>query len=755
MCELAELPNKEDNKDVNSQTTTTTTNGTSAVRGKWTGKIPTMILVALTAIIAILVFVVLVITITFSLQARESNTEIETLKQQFMEISRQSSLFNNSNQQLSLQVASSVQMLERKVQSFEKMIESAVEDLSEQLAADVQLLHLEVQKNNTANRLEYIKRLEELQVQVHANDTAINLEIEQRLRELEIDKLRSSISTTKIQLSENIANVTTLLTEELNLQLDRTESRTLSTLNNELANVTMLIQTISLQVNDVETQVNLTQRSVEQIKLELPELLENVTTPLVTDIDQLRDEMNNSLKAFELQFTNALHNLSVKSAANIQALQLEVHRNNTANQLDNRKRLEKLQLEVLANDTKIYLEIEQALGELEIDELKSSINATTSKLSAKIANVTASLTNMLNQQLDTRERLEELKLDIQANYTAVRLQFEQKLKELEIDELRSSINTTTIQINEDIVNVTASLTEMLNQQLDRIESQTLGTLNNELANVTMMVESTSVRVNNVESQVNLTQRSVEKINLELPELLENVTALLDMSIVGLKDEINISLETIGVNFTNAFHQLSEQLAADVQTLQWEVQRNTTAIQLESRKRLEKLQLEVQANDTAILLQFEQKLKELEIYELKSTINMTVMMLNEDIANVTASLTQILNQHLNKAESQTHSILNNQLNNVTLLIETVSLRLNKVESQVNITQGNVEQVNLELPEVLLNVTTPLILTIHQINVEINKSLGTLESQFTTAIHDLSQQLNKSNNDVESIIGSKYC
>ena len=685
VCELAELPNKEDNKDVNSQIATTTTNGTSAVRGKWTGKIPTMILIALTAVIAILVFVVLVITITFSLQARESNTEIETLKQQFMEISGQSILFNNSNQQLSLQVASSVQMFERKVQSLEKKIESAIEDLSEQLAADIQLLHLEVQKNNTANRLEFRRRLEELQLQVQANDTAVYMEIEQRLRELEIDELKSSISTTKIQLSENIANVT----EMLNQQLDRTESQVLSTLNNELANITKMIETTSLRVNNVESQVNLTHVSVEQIKLELPELLENETSPLTVDIDQLGHDMNSSLKAFELQFTNALHNLSVKSAADIQTLQLEVHRNSTANQLDNRKRLEELQLEVLANDKKLNREIEQALRELEIDELKSFIN------------------------------------------------------------------TTTIQINEDITNVTASLTEVLNLQLDRIESQTLGTLNNELDNVTMLIETTSLQVNNVESRVSFTERSVEQINLELPKLLRNITTPLEMNISQLKDLMDMSFEILDENFTNALHQLSEKSAADVQALEWEVQRNATAIQMDTRKRLEDLQLEVQANDTAIRLQFEQKLKELEIDELKSTINTTVKLLNEDIANVTASLTQILNQRLNKAESQTHSILNNQLNNVTLLIETVSLRLNNVESQVNTTQRNVEQVNLELPEVLLNVTTPLLLTIHQINVEINKSLGTLESQFTTAIHDLGQQLNKSNNDIGSLTGSEYC
>ena len=673
VCELAELPNKEDNKDVNCQIATTTTKGTSAVKGKWTGKVLKAILIALTAIIAILVFVVLVITITFSLQARESNTEIETLKQQFMEISRQSILFNNSNQRLSLQVASSVQMLERKVQSLEKKIKSAIEDLSEQLASDIQLLHLEVQKNNTANRLEFIRRLEELQLQVQANDTAIHMEIEQRLRELEIDELKSSISTTKIQLSENIANVT----EMLNQQVDRTESQILSTLNNELANITKMIETTSLRVNNVESQVNLTHVSVEQIKLELPELLENETSPLIVDIDQLRHEINSSLKAFELQLTNALHNLSIKSAADIQTLQLEVHRNSTANQLDNRKRLEELQLDVLANNKKLNREIEQAL------------------------------------------------------------------RELEIDELRSLINTTTIQINEDITNVTASLTEVLNLQLDRIESQTLGTLSNELANVTMLIETTSLRVNNVESRVNLTERSVEQINLELPKLLRNITTPLAMNISQLKDLMDKSFEILDENFTNAFHQLSEKSAADVQALEWEVHRNTTAIQMESKKRLEDLQLEVQANDTAIHLQFEKKLKELEIDELKSTVNATVKLLNEDIANVTASLTQILNQRLNKAESQTHSILNNQLNNVTLLIETVSLQLNNVESQVNTTQRNVEQVNLELP------------TIHQINVEINKSLGTLESQFTTAIHDLGQQLNKSNNDIGSLTGSEYC
>ena len=63
------------------QNPTTSKNDTSAGKMKWTGK-TCLILAVLIATIAILVFAVLVAIIIVNPQARELNTEIQTLKQQ-------------------------------------------------------------------------------------------------------------------------------------------------------------------------------------------------------------------------------------------------------------------------------------------------------------------------------------------------------------------------------------------------------------------------------------------------------------------------------------------------------------------------------------------------------------------------------------------------------------------------------------------------------------------------------------------------
>ena len=122
---------------------------------------------------------------------------------------------------------------------------------------------------------------------------------------------------------------------------------------------------------------------------------------------------------------------------------------------------------------------------------------------------------------------------------------------------------------------------------------------------------------------------------------------------------------------------------------------------------------------------------------------------EDIANINASLSESLNQHL----SRSLTVLHNELANVTMLIKTASQRLDQVESRVNLTQSQVKQINLELPAMLGNVTEPLAMSINHLRDQMNKSLDTLELQLTNNIHVLEQELDQSNNKTH-LAGSKY-
>ena len=81
-------------------------------------------------------------------------------------------------------------------------------------------------------------------------------------------------------------------------------------------------------------------------------------------------------------------------------------------------------------------------------------------------------------------------------------------------------------------------------------------------------------------------------------------------------------------------------------------------------------------------------------------------------------------------------------------------LNQVESQVTLTQNNVEQINLKLPEMLVNATKPLVLNISRLRGQIENSLETFKAQLTNDINDLEQRLNRSNNELKDLAGSKY-
>ena len=61
---------------------TTTTDHSNVTQNKWTGKTCAIILVTLIAVFAIVVIAIFAAMVIFNPQTRESNSEIETLKQQ-------------------------------------------------------------------------------------------------------------------------------------------------------------------------------------------------------------------------------------------------------------------------------------------------------------------------------------------------------------------------------------------------------------------------------------------------------------------------------------------------------------------------------------------------------------------------------------------------------------------------------------------------------------------------------------------------
>ena len=86
-------------------------------------------------------------------------------------------------------------------------------------------------------------------------------------------------------------------------------------------------------------------------------------------------------------------------------------------------------------------------------------------------------------------------------------------------------------------------------------------------------------------------------------------------------------------------------------------------------------------------------------------------------------------------------------------------MTKIEYQVNLTHSNFEQIYFEIPLVLKNATTPLVMNINQLTDWTNKSLETLKLQVhqcTNAIHDLELRFNNSQyeNNQQNITGSKF-
>ena len=317
-----------------------------------TGKMCAMMLVALIAALAILVLAGIVALILFNPQTTDFNSEIETLRQHVEslrmtvtqiqqantssfkgtareEISRQviQEMLDISIQELKLHMNSSIQEIERKVQYGEQKIDNlgknqtiiksrieSIKLMTEEMKANVsrKLQQIKLQLDNSSEAisqwgtemLERVNRsdldIQALQQEVRANNIATQQEITEKQEEL-----RAIINTTENALNEKLAKVAESLTD-----VESQNNLTRSWLNDQLTNTTMALRkAVYEQLRKVESQVNTTQRNVQQINFELPLVLENATTPLVMNIHHLRDWTNKSLETLKLQCTNVIHDL--------------------------------------------------------------------------------------------------------------------------------------------------------------------------------------------------------------------------------------------------------------------------------------------------------------------------------------------------------------------------------------------------------------------------------------------------------------
>ena len=311
------------------------------------GKMCAMILVALIAAFAILVLAGIVALILFNPETRESNSEIETLRQQIENLKIRMSQIEQRNvssfqgtsgeeilqqniqekiiQELQLQMNRSIQELGMKVNIAEQKIENI---LGNQSIAEITQIFIHETRENMSRIQFHLEALSEnvsesfkaLQEMVQENHTAVQLEIENLKTMLEettsLDELRSKINMTEIQLDKKLSNVTVFLTETFSLDLSKTQSqinRTRIKLSNQITTETeMLTEAVNQQLSKVDTHINQTQINVEKINLVLLEALENRTAPLAIEISYLRDQTNNSLETLKLQFTNTIRDLQLQ-----------------------------------------------------------------------------------------------------------------------------------------------------------------------------------------------------------------------------------------------------------------------------------------------------------------------------------------------------------------------------------------------------------------------------------------------------------
>ena len=322
--ELVDSNRRNDNKYATPNTeriATTTIDHSSVAKNKWTGKTFAIVLVTLIVAFAILVFAVIVAMVIFNPQTRDSNSEIETLKQQVetlgqkveylrmtvsqIQQSNWSSLQGSISEEIlrqgiqetienvihehQLQVnisQRSIQELEKEVQNSKKMLENTTENLTSltqnieaimdelENSVGIKFAQFELWLNTTGAGInlevetlskKFATDIQTLGLEVQANNITIYQEIEKRLEDLKIEELQSVTNTTNILLS----NVMESVTETLALELNRVESQinfTHGKFNNHLAELSEKIETVNQQL---EAQINVMESKTENLALEL------------------------------------------------------------------------------------------------------------------------------------------------------------------------------------------------------------------------------------------------------------------------------------------------------------------------------------------------------------------------------------------------------------------------------------------------------------------------------------------------------
>ena len=257
--------------------------------------------------------------------------------------------------------------------------------------------------------------------------------------------------------------------------------------------------------------------------------------------------------------------------------------------------------------------------------------------------------------------------------------------------------------------------EMLDYSIQELQSH----MNSSIQEIERKVQYGEQKIDNLVKNQTIIQSQIESIEMKTDEMKANVSRKLQQIKLQL-DNSSVAISQWG---TETLLERVNRSASDIQALQQEVQANNIATQQEITEKQE---------------------------ELRATINTTKTELNEKFAKVAESLTDVESQN-----NLTRSWLNNQLTNTTMALhKAVYEQLRKVESRVNTTQRNVQQINFELPSVLENATTPLVMNIHHLRDWTNKSLENLKLQCTNVIHDLEQRFNQSQND-KNTTGSKFC
>ena len=343
-----------------------------------------MMLVALIATIAIMVLAVIMISVIFSPQSSNSNSDIEAMKQQIENLRMAVSQIQQTNvsslkatfgTEISRQ---SIQdMIDNSIQQLQVQVENKVENLALSLTQDSEEIIHEVKLNASRN-------FEQLNIQMATASAGIHSRIdtlEGEVNKLVIDiqalqwEVQANNTATKLEIAKRV--------EELN-ELRSTLNATESKLNKKLANETKSLSEIQLSIQGVEERAKHSENMIENI--------ENLTLSITQDFKEIIYDMNSTasqkFKQLEIQLAN--------SSAEIQ-LELKTVTKNASKSAED---ILALQLEVEAIDTAVQTELQELMLQFE-----STINETQKRVSraeVQLSNDLHSTLKQINTEITTK-----------------------------------------------------------------------------------------------------------------------------------------------------------------------------------------------------------------------------------------------------------------------------------------------------------------------------------------------------------------